>query len=176
MEALDSYRTLARYNTWFNARLYVAAASLSDEQRRRDLGAFFGSVHRTLSHVILADHVWMQRFDSSLAAAVPRDAGGAVLKPASLDAVLYDDFDLLRERRQQLDAGVEQWIAALQPADLDRDLAYKTTTGLPQRHPLWWALTHLFNHQTHHRGQLTTLLFQLGCDPGVTDLLAMLRD
>jgi len=176
MEALDSYRTLARYNTWFNARLYGAAATLTDEQRRRDVGAFFGSVHGTLNHLILADHLWMLRLDPSLEAAVPRDADGNAMQPAALDTVLYDDFELLRLRRCQLDATIEQAVAALRPEDLDRDLCYSTTKGAPQRHPLWWMLTHLFNHQTHHRGQVTALLFQLGCDPGVTDLLAMMRE
>lgn len=176
MQALDSYRTLARYNAWFNARLYASAATLPDEQRRRELGAFFGSVHRTLNHLILCDHVWLMRSEPGLAAAIPRDAAGNALRPSSLDLVLYDDFELLAARRRELDETIRGWIESLSEADLDREVAYRTTTGVPQRHPLWWALTHLFNHQTHHRGQVTTLLSQLGCDPGVTDLLAMLRE
>lgn len=176
MDALEQYRALARYNRWFNARLYEACASLSDDERRREMGAFFGSVHRTLNHLILADHAWLQRFETGLPEAVPRDADGHVIRPSGLGAVMYDDFELLRSRRAALDAAIERWITSLAPADLDREMSYRTSTGVECRHPLWWALTHLFNHQTHHRGQATTLLFQLGRDPGVTDLIAMMRE
>ncbi len=176
MQALDIYEAQARYNAWFNVRLYEVSASLTDEERRRELGAFFGSVHRTLNHLILCDHIWLLRLQPDLAEAVPRDASGNALKPAGLDSVVYDDFDLLRRRRVELDATVQRWIASLAPADLDREMAYRTTQGVAVRHPLWWAVTHMFNHQTHHRGQVTTLLFQLGYNPGVTDLLAMLRE
>lgn len=176
MDALDAYRVQARYNSWFNARLYAVCADLSDEERRRELGAFFGSVHRTLNHLILCDHVWLLRCAPTLAAAVPRDEAGNVLRPAALDAVLYDDFDVLRRRRVALDQTIEGWVGSLAAADLDAEIAYKTTKGVPFRHPMWWALTHCFNHQTHHRGQVTTLLSQLGRDPGVTDLLMMMRE
>src|SRR5690242_10861724 len=176
MEALDAYKAQARYNAWFNAHLYVVSAALTEEERRRELGAFFGSVHRTLNHLILCDHIWLLRLQPDLAEAVPRDADGNALRPGGLDSVVYDDFGLLRRRRVELDATLQRWIASLGPADLDREMAYKTTQGVAVRHPLWWAITHMFNHQTHHRGQVTTLLFQLGHDPGVTDLLAMLRE
>jgi len=177
MDALENYRTLARYNAWFNARLYAASAQLTDEERRRELGAFFGSVHRTLNHLILCDHVWLWRLAPDLEEARPRGRDGEVLRPTGLDTVLYDDFALLSERRTALDATLSAWIATLTPADLDVEMTYRTWKGTPQvPHPRWWALTHLFNHQTHHRGQVTTLLMQLGRDPGVTDLLVMLRD
>ena len=176
MEAIENYRALARYNTWFNARLYEACAQLGDEKRRRELGAFFGSVHRTLNHLILCDHAWLLRCAPRLDGAVPKDESGNPLRPVGLDAVLYDDFDLLRRRRGELDRTLDEWIAGLAPADLDAAIRYRNTAGAEFRHPMWWALTHLFNHQTHHRGQVTTLLFQLGCDPGVTDLIAMLRE
>lgn len=176
MESLEIYGAQARYNTWFNVRLYDVSASLTDEERRRELGAFFGSIHRTLNHLILADHIWLLRLAPGLAAAVPRDASGREFLPGGLDSVMYDDFDLLRARRTDLDATIQGWIESLAPVDLEREVAYRTTKGVAVRHPLWWAITHLFNHQTHHRGQVTTLLFQLGRDPGVTDLLAMLRE
>lgn len=175
MEAVDTYRTLARYNTWMNARLYEAAAGLGDEERRRELGAFFGSVHRTLNHLIFCDHSWLLRLAPGLEAALPRDAGGNVVRLTSLDQVLYGDFELLRTRRRELDRVLEDWVAGLTAADLDAEVSYRTSAGVECRHPLWWALTHVFNHQTHHRGQVTTLMFQLGHDPGVTDLIAMMR-
>jgi uncharacterized damage-inducible protein DinB len=81
----------------------------------------------------------------------------------------------LRRERARTDAAIEAWVAALDPSSLDAPLSYKTTAGAPQEHPLWRALTHFFNHQTHHRGQVTTLLKQLGHDPGITDMITMLR-
>lgn len=175
MEALDAYRTQTRYNTWFNSKLYAVSAALTDEERRRELGSFFGSVHRTLNHLIVCDHIWLTRCAPHLAGAQPRDAAGNLVKPAGLEVILYDDFALLRERRTQLDGTIEEWAASMQGADLDADVVYRNMKGDEFRHPLWWVLTHLFNHQTHHRGQVTTMMFQLGHDPGVTDLLAMLR-
>ena len=68
------------------------------------------------------------------------------------------------------------WVGALAPADLDRPVRYRTMDGSAYDHPLWWAVSHMFNHGTHHRGQITTLLKQLGRDPGVTDLMIMLRE
>src|SRR5688572_31111843 len=124
MEALDAYKAQARYNTWFNARLYDVSAGLTDEERRRELGAFFGSVHRTLNHIILADHIWLLRLQPDLAEAVPRDAAGATFFPAGLDSVMYDDFDLLRRRRVEIDATIERWIASLASVDLDQEVSY----------------------------------------------------
>jgi uncharacterized damage-inducible protein DinB len=176
MDSLDAYRAQARYNTWMNAKLYATSAELTDDERRRELGAFFGSVHRTLNHLILCDYAWMLRFAPDLADAVPRDASGNPIRLTSLDSVLYDEFDVMRSKRVELDRTIEQWVAGLSASDLDADMTYKSTKGVPYRHVMWWALTHFFNHQTHHRGQATTLLSQLGRDVGITDLLIMLRD
>ncbi len=92
-----------------------------------------------------------------------------------LDQELYADFDLLRRERARTDGDIIAWVDALDDAKLAAPIRYRTSKGEPCEHPLWWAVTHFFNHQTHHRGQLTTLLHQLGHDPGVTDLIAFLR-
>lgn len=162
MDLRTHVQTLCRYNTWMNQRLYEACAGLTDEQRKRDLGAFFKSIHGTLNHLLLADRVWLGR------------ATGVPFAVRSLDQELYADFTELRAQRERTDAELTAWIASLQPQDFARDLAY-TTISRPQpaQKPLWLVVAHLFNHQTHHRGQLTTLLKQSGTDPGVTDLLAM---
>lgn len=173
---LEHARFMARYNRWMNERLYAAAATLSDEERCRDRGAFFGSIHNTLNHLVLTDKIWLGRFAAqgtrfeALSAellAVPGFSG--------LNQVLFDDFVALRTHRALLDAAIEAWTAEMTPAYIRQTMHYANTSGVQRSHPLWQALSHLFNHQTHHRGQLTTLLTQTGIDPGVTDLIALVN-
>ncbi|MGR9099986.1 MAG: DinB family protein [Gammaproteobacteria bacterium] len=157
---IDHARTMASYNRWMNRKLYRACASLSDEARKHDAGAFFKSIHGTLNHLLLADRLWMGRFT------------GSPVIFRSLDEELYPDFAELSEAREREDHRIIDWAASLQEGDLDRELTF---TGMvdpkPKKYPLWFAVTHFFNHQTHHRGQTTTLLSQAGVDCGVTDLL-----
>lgn len=162
---------LARYNRWMNEKLYGLAATLSDEARKRDAGAFFKSIHGTFNHLLLADRVWLSRFTG---ATVPNGfmAPGGI---RSLDQELYADFEDLRRERAVTDSELSAWVSRLTEAQLAAPLVYMRL-GKKQTAPLWWAVAHVFNHQTHHRGQVTTLLMQQGCDPGVTDLFAMLRD
>lgn len=160
MTSPDWARTMARYNRWMNERLVALCAELPDEERKRDRGAFFQSIHGTLNHLLVADHIWMGRFTGP-----PRSF-------PSLDHELHADFAALRAERAALDDRIDAYVAGLGDAALAGDLAYTSMVRPePRRIPLWAALAHFFNHQTHHRGQLTTLLFQAGRDPGVTDLL-----
>ncbi|MEO8876751.1 MAG: DinB family protein [Polyangiaceae bacterium] len=153
-------RAHARYNHWMNEKLYAAASELTDEQRTRDVGAFFKSLHLTLHHLLVADRIWLTRFD------VP---GVAVAGDVATS------FDALRKARRVEDARILSYVTSLDEAALIAPLSYRNLRGEPFTHPQWLALFHLFNHQTHHRGQATTLLMQLGKDPGVTDLIAFLR-
>ena len=162
---------LARYNRWMNDKLYGLAATLSDEARKRDTGAFFKSIHGTFNHLLLADRVWLARF---MGVTVPDNLMG----PGgirSLDQELYADFEELRRERALTDEELSAWVGGLTQERLSAPLVYMRR-GQKQECPLWWAVAHVFNHQTHHRGQVTTLLMQRGCDPGVTDLFAMLRE
>ena len=153
-------RTLARYNGWMNGRLYELCAGIPDEERRRDAGAFFKSIHGTLNHLMVADNVWMGRFES------------APFVPASLAQELFSDFEELRRARATLDARIEKWAATLDEQALAGTLHYTSIVSpAPRSTPMTLAVAHFFNHQTHHRGQLTTLLSQRGIDPGVTDLM-----
>jgi uncharacterized damage-inducible protein DinB/ubiquinone/menaquinone biosynthesis C-methylase UbiE len=164
-------RTLAQYNRWMNDKLYAIAASLSDDDRKRDRAAFFKSIHGTLNHLLLGDRVWMGRFAGV-------DLPADVLGPGdirSLDQELYADFDELRQERAKTDLAIIAWASSLRGSDLAAPLVY-TRRGVRYEEPLWWSVAHLFNHQTHHRGQVTTLLMQAGNDPGVTDLIALLRE
>jgi uncharacterized damage-inducible protein DinB len=175
----DNYRLLARYNRWMNQRLYAACEPLGDEARKRERGAFFGSLHRTLNHLVVADQIWLRRF-----AQCGQDHGftfaslnGATLDlpPGSqLDTVPFDEWPALRAKREQLDAAMETWVADMPAGYPQFTMTYSNTKGVQRAHPAWQAMTHFFNHQTHHRGQATTLLMQAGVDVGVTDLVALL--
>ncbi|MGH8706421.1 MAG: DinB family protein [Burkholderiales bacterium] len=160
MNLLAYAQTMAAYNRWMNARLYECCARLSDEERKRDAGAFFKSIHGTLNHLLLGDRIWLGRFV------------GKPFVVQSLDQELYADFGELRAERVKTDAAIDEWLSSLSESDFEADLSYTSVVNpQPRRYPLWFAVTHFFNHQTHHRGQLTTLLSQRGMDPGVTDLI-----
>jgi uncharacterized damage-inducible protein DinB len=158
----EQARLFASYNAWMNDKLYSACAMLPDEERKRDRGAFFHSIHGTLNHLLLADSAWMGRFEGK----------PIVLK--SLDQELYSSFDELRTHRREMDGRIERWANGLTEAALDAKLRF--TSVLAKRDntaTLWKLVTHFFNHQTHHRGQLTALLSQAGIDYGTTDLLLL---
>lgn len=161
---------LARYNRWMNDKLYALAATLSDEERKCDRGAFFKSIHGTFNHLLVADRVWLSRFKG-----VPAPDGLMAPGIRSLDQELFADFENLRQERSLTDAELSTWSSQLTEARLAAPLAYKRA-GKNVEAPLWSLVAHVFNHQTHHRGQITTLLSQAGIDPGVTDLVAMLRE
>jgi uncharacterized damage-inducible protein DinB len=164
----DSYVMLARYNRWMNEKLYDVAATLSDDERKKNLGAFFGSVHGTLNHLLFGDRVWLVRFGVAIDTAPP--TGGA-----AYGQDLYDDFAVLRRERAATDAVIDRWAKSLTDEALAAPLCYSNQSGKSFEQPLHYMVQHLFNHQTHHRGQVTTLLMQLGRDPGVTDMIALLR-
>jgi uncharacterized damage-inducible protein DinB len=162
MISLAHARTMARYNEWMNTRLYEAAGQLTDAQRKEDVGAFFKSIHGTLNHLLVADRVWMGRFL------------GTPFIPTSLGQELYPDFDELRAARATEDRLVHRWVGQLTEEVLAGPLSYTSIVNpQPRSYPMWLAVTHFFNHQTHHRGQVTALLMQRGIDPGVTDLIAL---
>jgi uncharacterized damage-inducible protein DinB len=174
MSQVENYRFLAQYNRWFNQRLYAACSQLPDEERRRDRGAFFGSIDGTLNHLMWGDRLWLQRFAAQGVdfKSLPPDV--LALPPGAVHGtMMYADWDELRMQRDRLDAAIEGWCAEM-PEDFPlRTMRYSNSKGVAREHPAWKALTHFFNHQTHHRGQVTALLFQAGIDPGVTDLIAL---
>jgi len=157
--SVEYCQLLARYNRWMNERMYAAAAQLDTAERTRDRGAFFGSIERTLNHILWGDRIWLGRFTGERFAA-----------PA-FGADMFTDFAELSREREGTDTAILDWAGALTPAWLASALEYRAASdGKLRQLPAWIAATHLFNHATHHRGQVTTLLKQAGCDPGVTDL------
>ena len=164
MQSTEWLRMMAGYNRWMNEKLYAICATLSDEERKRDREAFFRSIHGTLNHLLLTDRGWLGRFR------------GDPWTFRSLDQELYADFAELRRERSVTDASIEEYVGALTTDRLSKDFTYTTYGGKTFTHALGPALVHVFNHQTHHRGQLTTLLSQRGIDPGVTDVIAYYRE
>jgi uncharacterized damage-inducible protein DinB len=161
---LPYVRRMARYNRWQNQNLYGVADTLPDDERRRERGAFFGSIHKTLSHLLWADRIWMSRFTD-----LPAPTAGI---PQSVS--LYPVWDVLKRDRGAFDTTIIEWADALDPQWLASDLTW--FSGGAQREitkPNWLLVTHLFNHQTHHRGQVHCMLTQAGGRPHDTDLPLM---
>jgi uncharacterized damage-inducible protein DinB len=158
---LGYVKRMARYNRWQNENLYGVADKLSDEERRRERGAFFGSIHKTLSHLLWADRMWMSRFTD-----VPRPAGGIPESPS-----MYPDWEGLKRERAEFDAKIVAWADGLDPAWLGGDLTwYSGAAKRDLTNEKWLVVTHMFNHQTHHRGQVHCMLTQAGGEPDATDL------
>lgn len=158
MTSRDHYELMATYNQWMNQKLYAICATIPDRNRKEDLGAFFQSIHGTLNHLLYADRVWLGRFQAQPVAGNVRQE-------------LYADFDQLRQARTVMDEEILTWTKQLSEHWLAQPFEYRSgIDGKTRILPTWVLVTHLFNHQTHHRGQLTTLLTQLGYDPGVTDI------
>ena len=171
---LENYRFLARYNRWINQRLYAACEALTDAQRKADQGAFFKSIHHTLTHLVMTDKMWLARFaNQGVEFVVLAPELLAVPDGSDYTSDLHPDWVDLKHTRDALDAAIEQWLDDMQPEFLTSSMRYANTKGVQRVHPAWQALTHLFNHQTHHRGQVTTLLMQAGVDVGVTDMVAL---
>ena len=158
---------MAAYNRWMNRKIYAACERLDDVERKADRGAFFKSIHSTLNHLIWGDYMWLGRFvhDTPMARNYPK---------AALGVDLYAGWEELKAARVLMDEDIIAWAAQIDETWLARDFSwYSGLTKSQRTKPAWLLVTHLFNHQTHHRGQVTTLLAQQGIDPGETDLMLM---
>ena len=158
------FMMFAAYNQWANGRTYDAAALLSDEEYRRNTGAFFKSMMGTLNHIVAGDRIWMKRFT------------GEGEAPAALDAIIHADFAKLRATRETEDSRIVKWVGSLSEKALEGRFTYMTVTDMrtiSQR--LAPALDHFFNHQTHHRGQAHMILTSLGRPSVQLDLIAFQR-
>ncbi len=159
---LEDVRLLYEFNAWANGRTLDACASLTPEQLTRDLGSSFKSVRDTLAHIYGAQWVWLERWHGRVPAALPA-------------AAEFPDLEMLRGRFATIDRHLMDHVAALTPGDLQRVVSYKTTSGEAQGQPLWQMLQHLVNHGSYHRGQVATMLRQLGTKTTGTDLIAFYR-
>ena len=160
----EHFDMMAAYNAWANARLYDAAAALSDEAYRQDTGAFFRSMHGTLNHLYVADTIWMSRFR------------GLPNPPWKLDHIAHDDPADLRKRREALDRDIIGFAGGLTDNLLQKEFSYVTVTNpAKMTQKLALALAHFFNHQTHHRGQCHAILTSIGAEAPPMDLLIFQR-
>ncbi|MGH6859315.1 MAG: DinB family protein [Phyllobacterium sp.] len=158
------FRMFAAYNRWANEQLYAAAAGLDDEEYRRDMRAFFSSLHGTLNHLLVTDRIWLYRFTGQ---------GDA---PRTLDAILFDRLDALKSAREKEDARIVDWIGSLDAQAIGGRFTYTTVSDMrtiSQR--LAPALAHFFNHQTHHRGQAHAILTALDRSAPSFDLIRFQR-
>src|SRR5262249_428223 len=150
---------MAEYNRWMNDKIYAACATLSDEARRRDRGAFFKAIHRTVNDLVWGDGAWLTRFNGK---SYPKPAPGQLL---------HEEFDGLRAARVAMDEEILAWARAVTPDELAASMTWTSVMyGFTQTHPRWVQVTQMFNHQTHHRGQVHAMLTAAGVDVGVTDV------
>jgi uncharacterized damage-inducible protein DinB len=176
LDRTSHVRLMANYNQWMNERVYAAAATLPPGVVTADRKAFFGSILGTLNHLVNGDIIWLKRF-ATHPAAYPALAFMAELpQPAGLNEPRAADLEGLAALRRRLDTAILAFAAQVQDADLDTVLNWTNSKGEVWKREFGGVLTHFFNHQTHHRGQVTTLLSQEGIDVGVTDILVLVPE
>ena len=170
------FELMAGYNQWMNARLYAAAAQLDEAELRADRGAFFGSILATFDHLLAADTHWMKRFAAALPDVASLHAARAVPLPELVRGITFPDFTRLRGEREAMDAAILDFTREATDELYRLPLSYANSAGEPHTKLCGLVLCHVFNHQTHHRGQVTTLFSQLGIDVGITDLSALIPE
>lgn len=176
MSLKSDFELMARYNQWMNRQVYTAAAQLDEAAWHADRGAFFGSIAATLEHILAADTHWMKRFAVALPELASLDDVRAAPLPELVRDITFPDFARLRSEREAMDAAMVAFTLEATEAVYARPLHYVNSAGESHTKPGGLVLRHVFNHQTHHRGQVTTLFSQLGIDVGVTDLSALIPE
>jgi uncharacterized damage-inducible protein DinB len=170
------FKLMASYNQWMNKSIYEVASGLSAEELEKDRGVFFGSIVGTLNHILVGDIIWLKRFSSHETVFTSLDYVRDMDVPVSLNVILHPTLSSLSEARIKLDNVIVQFSAELTDQDISSSLAYNNTKGQPFIKNVGFLLQHFFNHQTHHRGQVSALLSQVGVDVGVTDFLMSIPD
>ncbi len=164
MITLEYCRVMARYNAWQNRNLYDAAGGLSDTDRHRDMGAFFGSIHGTLTHLLWGDMMWMSRFDGWEKPRVRIQESPSFI----------EHWEALSSQREETDRRILDWADRLEDGWLSGDLTWWSSAAEREvTKPVAQCVAHFFNHQTHHRGQVHAMLTGAGRHPGDTDLFLM---
>jgi uncharacterized damage-inducible protein DinB len=174
MSPVTQFRLFAHYNQTMNRKIYLASERLTRAEIEADRGAFFGSILGSLNHILVGDLIWLKRFAQHPSRHYALTFARETDTPYSLDQTLYENFVDLREHRNLVDEHIVAWCAQLSDDDLDYPLSYKTMGGEESTRTTGLLVSHFFNHQTHHRGQISTLLSQYSIDLGVTDLLQLI--
>ncbi|KZN41195.1 hypothetical protein N483_16420 [Pseudoalteromonas luteoviolacea NCIMB 1944] len=177
MNYLSHFKLMAQYNLRMNTQLNEATSMLSHEQITSDRGAFFDSILGTLNHILIGDMIWLLRFAQHSKRYQSLADLNDLPVPTDLDVILYKDFELYLPVRNRIDNAILCWINnEVDESDFHETLVYSDTKGHTSEREFSELVAHLFNHQTHHRGQLSTLLSQLGIDIGITDFLIDIPD
>ena len=163
---------MSGYNTRMNNQVYVAASKLTAEQQQQDVGAYFGSMLNTLNHIMVGDLLWLRRFQIHQSLFNNLNILETFPDFPGLDKLIYHDFGELHQRRKELDQIITNWVTdELTESDFNHSIEYTDTKGIFYKRNFAELLFHLFNHQTHHRGQISTILSQFEHDIGTTDFL-----
>jgi len=171
MKLKDHVYLMADYNQWMNQKVYEALATMTPEKLHQDQDAFFGSIFASLNHICVGDTLWLKRFETVLKRYDAYAPIAALAMPESLDMFLANNFIGLKDRRVLLDEALLELTSLLTDEELLQPISYQNSKGVASKKTLFNLLMHVFNHQTHHRGQVTTLLSQSGIDIGITDLV-----
>ncbi len=174
MQITEHLCMMAGYNEWMNTKIYETAAKLSAEELSKNRGAFFGSIIKTLNHIAVADTIWLKRFAPLLQNHQELNFIREQKLPHSLEVMLFSTIEELYDYRKLLDSLLSELAKSLTAAELSQTLSYTNTKHIPATKNLFSLFMHVFNHQTHHRGQVTTLLSQSGLDVGITDLVVII--
>ncbi|MGH9744602.1 MAG: DinB family protein [Candidatus Acidiferrales bacterium] len=160
---VEDFRQLYEYNSWANRRTLDACSALSDERFTRDLGSSFRSIRDTLAHICEVEWLWLERWRGNSQISMRPDSD-------------FSTLDSLRRRWDEVESSLNGYVKNLSADDVARIIEHKTTKGVPQSAPHWQMLQHLVNHGTYHRGQVATMLRQLGATPNSTDLIFFYRE
>jgi len=176
MSLLANLQLMSQYNQLMNQKIYSASDRLSETEIKRDRGAFFGSILGSLNHIYVADIIWLKRFATHPRPYLSLDQLPELSSYTELGQTVADNLSAMTEIRQKLDITIINWCQEIKPEDLETNLQYKNTKGNPYCKNFGQLIHHFFNHQTHHRGQISTLISQQGLELGVTDLLAIIPE
>ena len=168
MISAEYVNTMARYNRWQNTSLINAAHELTVKERQKNRGSFFGSIEQTFSHLLWGDMMWMHRF-----AATEKPAAKSIADSASK----IDDWSKFCQRREAFDGIILRWSVEVSDAFLGEELSwFSGASGAQVTKSVWSLVVHMFNHQTHHRGQLHAMITAAGGVPEDTDLFLLHND
>jgi uncharacterized damage-inducible protein DinB len=160
---LETIQQLFAYNAWANQRTIAGCESISNEQFLQQVGGSFGSVRNTLAHIMDAEWLYHERWNGRAPSAFPK-------------AENYGDLSQIKARWKTIDADVNYFVQALSAEDISQVIEYRNIKNIPQSHPLWETMQHLVNHSTYHRGQVTTLLRQVGGTTQASDMLIFFKE
>jgi len=168
---MEHFLLLAKYNRWMNQSIYKTCLAMGQDNVDKNQDSFFPSISKTLNHLLLGDLVWLYRCSGDKGVMRFVDGDGHDFKIKSLNQVIFSKLEELWEKRQGIDNDIVKYVESLSPDQINEPVEYRSTDGCLHSRDLGTILTHWFNHQTHHRGQITALMHQQGYDFGTTDLI-----